>query len=384
MSESRTFATEGLTDDSDIIKQFPDPATEAGMHLIIGIDSTELDQATAELIEKVKPAGFCLFARNISDDHQVKRLVRDLKSASKYRPIITIDQEGGTVDRLRRIFGPLPAAASLRNAADAEKLGLLVGEALAFVDIDMDFAPVVDLSQGENVQPMNGLYGRCFSDSPQLTFEMAESFIGGLTEYGRLFCLKHFPGLGYSSVDSHEELPSIDVDDETFFNRELMPFRQLIEKFPESSVMAAHCLYPELSISSGDTKGRQLPASLSQEFINGLLRNRLGFSGTVFTDDLEMGAILRNFGIEEAAELALNAGADFLAICAGRDNIIRAHQYLVELFERDAIDKKLRISSLTRILNLIKTIENIGTVPTREKEEIIADIATFRDELALS
>ncbi|HXF43535.1 MAG TPA: hypothetical protein VNK26_07325, partial [Pyrinomonadaceae bacterium] len=85
MSESKIFASEGLTDDSDIIKQFPDPATEAGMHLIIGIDSTELDQATAELIEKVKPAGFCLFARNISDDHQVKRLVRDLKSASKYR-----------------------------------------------------------------------------------------------------------------------------------------------------------------------------------------------------------------------------------------------------------------------------------------------------------
>ncbi|MCZ2392188.1 MAG: hypothetical protein LC113_14080 [Acidobacteria bacterium] len=299
-----------------------------GQLFSIGIPGPDIDRSTEELLREIRPGGVCLFARNVREPAQVRDLCDGLREILT-DPIISVDQEGGTVDRFRRIVTPLAAAGEVRTAADARKMGRIVGELLRILGINTDFAPVVDVVDDARSGASNGLFTRPFGRSKGSVVELAGAFLDGLEEMGIWGCLKHFPGLGAARVDSHNELPKIEISDDELFEVDLYPYRELLPKH-DVGVMVGHVAYTKASLQEKAQNGTLLPSSLSGSFINGLLRREFDFEGMVFTDDLEMGAIVREFGMGDACRMAVLAGVDALCICAEPANI-RAGFAAVEL-----------------------------------------------------
>lgn len=282
-------------------------ANPTGRLFIVGVPGVELSADDERFLEEVHPSGVCLFARNIKEPAQVKGLTDSIRSILGGDALICVDQEGGRVDRLRRILEPMPSADSLRNTADAAILGDLSGRALRLLGINVNFAPVVDVPRNRSD---NGLQTRTLgADADEITAN-ASSFIEALSATGVTGCLKHFPGLGASSVDSHEMLPTVEVDDDELEVCDLVPYRRLVGKHPVM-VMMAHATFPN---SLFNAKNAELPSSLNPAVYE-LLRRSIGFTGLAVTDDLEMGAIINGHGIPEASVAALEAGADIALIC---------------------------------------------------------------------
>ena len=282
-------------------------ANPSGRFFIVGVPGAELTAEDERFLGEVNPSGVCLFARNVKDPAQVRELTDAIRSILGADALICVDQEGGRVDRLRRILEPMPPADSLRNAKDAAILGDLSGRALRMLGINVNFAPVVDVPRN---QSDNGLQTRTLGVDPDEITSNASSFLAALSATGVMGCLKHFPGLGASSVDSHELLPTVDVDDEELENHDLVPYRRLIGKHPVM-VMIAHATFPNTLFNA---KNAELPSSLNPAVYESL-RRTIGFEGLAVTDDLEMGAIINSHGIPEASLAAIEAGADIALIC---------------------------------------------------------------------
>jgi beta-N-acetylhexosaminidase len=325
-----------------------------GQLFFIGIPGPELDDATRKLIAEIQPGGVCLFARNIKGLAQTRELLDGLNSAIEIPPFLSLDQEGGRVDRLRRVMTAMPAASQLRNAEDAAELGSIVGEAISRLGFNMDFAPVVDVIDEPRSLLVNGLQSRGLGKSKEDVVEMAGAFLQNLAEHGILGCLKHFPGLAAAQVDSHEELPVVPVADEELNTVDLLPYRELIVAHPTASVMVAHAAYPNTRLQELDDNGKLLPSSLSRRVVTTLLRDELNFKGVAITDDMEMGAIVRNYGMGEACKMAINAGQDMLAICASVDAIIEGHRSVSSAVVNGSISEERLDESVARIL-LLKT-----------------------------
>lgn len=331
-----------------------------GQLMFIGISGTELDANSAELIKDIAPGGVCLFARNIRSAEQVRKLTDDLRSAIEIMPFISLDQEGGLVDRLRRVVTPMPAAAEFTHRSDVEKFGTTVALVIKQLGFNMNFAPVVDINTPERAKFMNGLQSRAFGENTEQTIEMAAAFLKGLNENGIIGCLKHFPGLGASQVDSHNELPQINITKNELEATDLEPYKQLLSAGAGNPVMVAHAAYPNIDLQETDRNGRLLPSSLSGHFVDGLLRNDLNFTGLVITDDLEMGAIINNYGIGEACKMALKAGVDMLAICAGENSIREGFDAIHNAVEIGEISEERVDESLKRIF---QSKMNISVLP---------------------
>lgn len=291
----------------------------AGEVLVVGLPGPDVPGALAARLLELGPGGVILFARNVVSAEQLGRLgarLHDLLDA----PLILIDQEGGRVDRLRGIFGPSPSAraclaAGLRAVSERARATAL---RLRGLGVTMNLAPVVDLDEGEEG---NGIGDRCASPDPAETAAAARAVIEAHAAEGVLTCLKHFPGLGRTRVDSHLERPSVTQSLTELAERELVPYRMLADTAP--AVMVAHVALPEVT-------GTDEPASLSRDAVEGLLRRDLGYSGLVLTDDLEMGAVAA-WPAGERGVRALRAGADLLLYCgeieaalAARDAVVRA------------------------------------------------------------
>lgn len=327
-----------------------------GQLFFIGIPATTIDDAARKLIETVRPGGVCLFARNISDAAQTRALCDDLRSNLDIEPFIAVDQEGGLVDRLRRILGPMPAASKIDSAETAGKQAALIGEALQTLGFNMDFAPVVDVISEERAGRVNGLHSRAYGSTAADVVAYASAFLDSLQSKNILGCLKHFPGQGASSVDSHEELPTVNLTDDEFRAVDLYPYRSMLQIKSVRAVMVAHAAYPNLELQETDRNGKLLPSSLSFKFVSNLLRKELGFDGLVLTDDLEMGAILKNYGIGEASLMAINAGNDMVAICAKPDLIFQAHENMLAAFNDGRLETKTLDNAVERIFRLKSVI----------------------------
>ena len=248
----------------------------AGAVLMVGFEGAE----PLERLRALGPAGLILFSRNLESAGQTIDLTERLKGLLPGPPLLALDQEGGRVSRLEPFIGPTPAAAALARAgsATAKEFGAGTGRALHALGFNIDFAPVVDLCGPEAT---NGIGDRSFGTDPRLVAELAGSFLEGLQAAGVAGCLKHFPGLGRTAVDSHLELPVASTGLERLQAEDLLPYRLLC---PEAaSVMVGHAHYPALNPEE------RLPASCSPEIVNGLLRKELGYGGLVVSDDLEMG-----------------------------------------------------------------------------------------------
>ena len=286
---------------------------EAARCVFVGIAGTAPTPEELELIRR-GVGGVILFSRNVQEPAQVAELSRHLKEQAPGPLLVSIDQEGGRVQRLRppswtgwpplRRLGQLDEKGGLLNlngTALAEKVGGLVARELSACGIDLDYAPVVDV----DTNPLNPVIGdRSFGRDPRRVARLGVAFAQGLERGGVASCVKHFPGHGDTSQDSHQTLPRLAHDMQRLWEVELVPF-VAAARAGLASVMTAHVRFEAFD---------RLPATLSPVALS-LLRKDVGFGGCCISDDLEMKAISETWGVPDAAELAVAAGCDAVLVC---------------------------------------------------------------------
>src|SRR4030088_2240652 len=204
----------------------PMKADSLSQLIMTGVPGKELDGKTARLFRKVQPGGFILFGRNIRSAPQLRKLIDDLRDLSPIEPIITIDQEGGRVSRLRLIGNEPPNAQQLREKNDVDLIrrhGDITGRLLRLFGFNLDLCPVLDISFNDDAD--NSLRGRCYGKTVEQVVRNAGAFNAGMQEQGIASCGKHFPGYSAATVDAHHDLPKIDRTRDQLDNDELAVFR---------------------------------------------------------------------------------------------------------------------------------------------------------------
>jgi beta-N-acetylhexosaminidase len=350
---------------------------QIGQFFYIGLVGTELDAEARALIEEVQPGGVIIFGRNVRSGEQLRGLLDGVRELLPNNPLIGVDQEGGLVDRLRRVFTPMPSARTIREHGDlagARALGRISGEALRMLGFNMNFAPVMSIMTDERDLLSNGLYSRSFGRSPGEVLGYTTVYLRGLQETGMIGCLKHFPGIGAGEVDSHEQMPLVSLTHDDLMAQDLAPYIELFQRRDDRvrCVMVSHGGFPNIDISKGVTGGLLEPASLSHNIITNLLRNELGYQHLVITDDLEMGAIAKHCEIEAAVVRAFLAGNDMMLICARPDIIRRGHSALLGVARNGKLPKDRLRGSLKRIAAM-KAIVEPPTPFSPEKFKALSD-----------
>ncbi|MEK6280481.1 MAG: glycoside hydrolase family 3 N-terminal domain-containing protein [Acidobacteriota bacterium] len=327
---------------------------QVGQFFYIGLPGTELDDETRALIQEVQPGGIIIFGRNVAEARQLRDLLDGVRDLLPYDPLIGVDQEGGLVDRLRKVFTPMPSARTIREHGDlaaVRDLGRISGEALRLLGFNMNFAPVMSIMTEERDLLSNGLYSRSFGRSPGEVLGYTTVYLRGLQETGMVGCLKHFPGIGAGEVDSHEQMPMVSLSHDDLMAADLAPYIELFQRKDDRvrCVMVSHGGFPNIDIRKGVTGGLLEPASLSHNIVTNLLRGELGYQHLVVTDDLEMGAIARHCEIESAVVRAFLAGEDMMLICANPETIRRGYHSMLEVARAGKLPKDRLRSSLRRI-----------------------------------
>ena len=303
-----------------------------GQLILTGVPGTRLDAAAEKLFRRIQPGGFILFARNIESAPQLRKLIDDLRSLSEVEPIITIDQEGGRVSRLRLIGNEPPNAQQLRDKGDVDLIrrhGDITGRLLRLFGFNLDLGPVLDISFDDDAD--NSLRGRCYGKTVEQVVRSAGAFNEAMREQGIASCGKHFPGYSAATSDAHYQLPRIDRRREELDRNELAVFREFVDDV--DSMMICHGWYPCF-------ESEKTPATLSRRIVTDLLRNELGFDGLVMTDDLDMGAILTGYRLEDTISLGIAAGNDLAMICHRIPEIENVQRILAAL-PQDQIDRAL-------------------------------------------
>lgn len=322
--------------------------TKLGSHFIVGLEGVSLSEKEKDLLSELNPAGIILFAKNIALDspqwrEKLSNLINEAKHFSKQKHFfISIDHEGGRVHRFGKLTSHFPAASTWKHKS--KSVGDIMGKELVALGINLNFAPVLDVFSDS----ANKVIGdRAFSSSPDDISQFAIEFTQAMESHGVMSCAKHFPGHGATIADSHYELPYLDAPIELLNERELLPFQKYFIEFPHL-VMSAHVLYKALDA--------QNPATLSDIILNKLLRNQLGFTGAVISDDLEMQA-LGNYSLEEKAVKALKAGVDILLEAYPKQSLALEQAKLMAIgtlkaLESNVLDESILDISLKRINNL--------------------------------
>src|SRR5215470_10191296 len=307
---------------------------QIGQFLFIGLPGTQLDDDTRDLIREVQPGGVIIFGRNVAGAEQLRTLLDSVRELVPTPPLFGVDQEGGLVDRLRKMFTPMPSARTIRQHGDlaaARALGRVTGELLRMLGFNLNFAPVMSIITEARSKLTNGLYSRSYGRSPGEVLGYTTVYMRGLQGTGCLGCLKHFPGIGAGEVDSHEEMPIVKLSHDDLIAQDLAPYIELFQRRDDRvrCVMVSHGGFPNINIKEATTGGLLEPASLNYAIVTELLREELGYQHLVVTDDLEMGAIARHYEIEDAVVRAFNAGEDMLLICADPEKIRRGYRSLL-------------------------------------------------------
>jgi beta-N-acetylhexosaminidase len=303
----------------------------AGSLLVVGLAGPELSSLERAWLKLVRPAGIILFRRNIADAPQTRALLSEATSLCAPHSLRCVDLEGGSVDRLRDALAPMPSAQAVYRAAELTGKpalmrlhGQLVARAVRAFGFNTTLAPVLDLALPVSAQVMGT---RVTSPDPSGVIAYARAFLQGLAAHTVIGCGKHFPGLGGGTLDSHLETPSIQRTMRALTQQDLAPYRELHRELP--MIMVNHAAYP-------GTPSHNQPASASPYWITTILLKRIGYKGIVFSDDLEMGGILKFLPIEEAVIAALRAGMDLMEICHSPELILKAYESLISQAERSA------------------------------------------------
>ncbi|MCC5795556.1 MAG: beta-N-acetylhexosaminidase [Chromatiales bacterium] len=277
--------------------------------LMLDLAGPALAEEERHRLLRPEVGGVILFSRNVVDRAQLRALCGEIHGLRTPALLIAVDQEGGRVQRLREGFLGLPPLRWLGHQYDldadtgrrlARTCGFLMASDVLDAGIDFSFAPVVDLDYG--VSEVIG--DRALHRRPEVVGELAQAYAGGMRLAGMVAVAKHFPGHGAVVADSHAELP-VDTRPLEALADDLLPYEQLIAH-GLAGIMAAHVVYPAVDAEV---------ASLSPRWLRGELRQRLGFSGAIFSDDLSMGALSGSGTPAERALRALAAGADMLLLC---------------------------------------------------------------------
>ena len=360
-----------------------------------GVPGRELDAETARLFRRVQPGAYILFGRNLESAAQLRKLIDDLRDLSDVEPIITIDQEGGRVSRLRRIGNEPPNAQQLRDKNDVDLIrrhGDITGRLLRLFGFNLDLCPVLDISFNDDAE--NSLYGRCYGKTVEQVVRNAGAFNRAMREQGIMSCGKHFPGYSAATSDAHFQLPLIDRSREELDENELAVFRAFagrgdspnrlgaievnrpyLKEGSVDSIMVCHGWYPCF-------ESHPTPATVSRRIVTELLRNEFGFDGLVMTDDLDMGAILIRYRLDDTIRLCLEAGNDIVMLChrvpeietvhrilgtLPSDQIERAQQYVGEFKKNLSPPYKFSESAFHEINQEIADLRNV--VVGEEKSE---------------
>jgi beta-N-acetylhexosaminidase len=312
----------------------------AGQLLVIGFDGTEMSPQLASLLTRIQPAGVILFARNIVNAQQTHRLLKECQSQVRELLFTCVDLEGGRVDRFRNVTGPAPSAADVFASGDRKlfrRHGQIIGKTCRALGFNVDFAPVLDLAFRASRSVMSS---RAFSTDPKAVVRYAREFLAGLQSAGIIGAGKHFPGLGEGNLDSHHDLPVIEKSFKGLWEADLVPYRVMKRELP--MVLVNHANYPAVSRD-------KLPASLSKQWITGILRRRIGYRGLIVSDDLEMGGVLKAAPVDRAAVEFIRAGGDLCLVCHQRELVERAFETMVREAERDARFRRRVLESAKRL-----------------------------------
>lgn len=326
---------------------------------------TEINSDISDLLCKHGFSGVILFAQNISTAEQTVKLINDMQTANAAadnRPqlFIGVDQEGGSITRIDfgTSFCGNMALAATGDPENAKECGSVIGSELSALGFNVDFAPVVDV----NSNPSNPVIGtRSFSDNADTAAEFGSAFMQGIQSQGVSAALKHFPGHGDTSTDSHTGLPCIYKNYDELKSSDLVPFQKCAD-LNSDMIMTAHIQFPNIETetytSIGTGEEITLPATLSKTIINDILRTDMNYDGVVITDAMQMDAIAENFDRLDSARLAFNAGVDILLMpmdTYSAEDFEELSQYIsdiAELADNGTISMESIDSSVLRILKL--------------------------------
>ncbi len=343
--------------------------TLESMPLIVGLPGPVLESEHREVLDRVRPCGVILFARNIETAAQTRELVEAVREIEP-QPFLSIDLEGGVVNRLAGLWGDLPSAAEAaaggRRAVRA--LGEAAGAACRLLGVQLDLAPVVDLHCPDGCL---GLQKRCFSDDPQRVHVLAELFHEGLVSWGVSGCIKHFPGLGPVPADSHHELAALDLDDDALASQ-LAVFEALSPQVP--AVMMGHVLVP----SFGDS---ERPASLSRAAVERAAN--LPGAPVVLSDDLEMGALDQYGDLPDRVEAAVAAHNHGVLVCSAFYRLDDITHHLTELAQHDS-SLISRLTAMAARMGTLRTelCQRTAAVPAPDEETVVQLWEQAREEAA--
>lgn len=336
-----------------------------GELFVMGFEGKTLPDDTSAFISQARIGGIILFAPNYESPRQLTSLASQVQACGhKDAPPlwVAVDQEGGKVQRFKNGFSIIPSAAAI-GATNSPKLAFEIAEVMAkelrACGVNLNFAPVADINTNPD-NPVIGKLDRSFGSNEDLVTKMVSSIVRGHVVQGIQPCIKHFPGHGHTTVDSHFGLPKISTTLGEMRLREFRPFTRGVRSRGEM-IMSAHLVATAID--------PQRPATLSRIFLTEILRDELQFEGIIFSDDMEMQAITDNFGAEEAPRLAIEAGCDAL-IYRSEKATRHAYAALRKALDEGKLDPALVLKAADRIdLVKRKTLGNYlvpdpETVPT--------------------
>lgn len=331
------------------MSQSQDLKTLVGQLFMVGFDGYSVPSEFKNAIQQHKLGGTIYFKRNVQSPAQLAELSNEIqfscRSSSDPFLFVGIDHEGGKVNRLVKPFTKFPGNENL-GEINSPKMGFQFGVILAkeikAVGINVNFAPVVDV----NTNPENPVMkGRMFSSDPEVCGKLGSAVCRGIQKMGVAAVAKHFPGHGDTQVDSHFELPKITKTLSELEKVELIPFKRMVRSRVEG-VMTAHILNSAID--------PDYPATLSEKTIQPMLRQSMRYSKLIFSDDMEMKAIVDHFGAEEAAVLAVKAGCDILIYRGDNGVPLGAMEAVIKAVESKKIPLAQIEASVERILNCKK------------------------------
>lgn len=327
-----------------------------GQMLIIPFTGTSMGTSLKNDLIKYKPGGVILFAYNLGNYNTSINLVKDIQSTGDIPLFISIDQEGGKVQRLASITGksatvipPMYSVGKMNDSSLAYNIGVVMAEELRVFGINMDFAPVLDVLASDDSKVIGT---RSFGTNPTLVSKMGIAVANGLQSKGVIPVYKHFPGHGGTETDSHYDLPVLTKTKAQLYENDLIPFQNAI-KNGAKVIMIGHLAIPNIT-------GNKIPASLSKELITDLLKKEMGYSGLVITDALNMNAVSKNYTEKQVYEMAINAGVDILLMPKSTDGAIK---FIKQSIKEGKIKESQINDSVKKILTLKYTNLKNETLP---------------------
>ncbi|MBL4934533.1 beta-N-acetylhexosaminidase [Clostridium sp. YIM B02515] len=344
---------------------------KVGQMVISGVDGYTNDTHSSELITKYHVGGFILLGQNVKDTNQVLNLLNSLKdtnkkSGSSIPLFLGVDQEGGRIDRMSPSFEKFPtnkAIGQINNSTFSNSIGKAIGQEVKSFGFNLDFAPVLDI----NSNPKNPIIGdRSFGATSQVVTKLGIETMKGIRSENVIPVVKHFPGHGDTSVDSHTGLPIVNNDLARLKSFELVPFAEAIKNNVDM-MMVAHILFPKI-----DSK---YPATMSKTIITDVLKNSMKYKGLIITDDMTMGAITSNYNIGEAAVRSVNAGSNIILVCHDFDKEVQVIEKIKAAVKDGTISQETINSSVYKILQLKQKYQiadkSINTVDVKSINSLI-------------